>query len=227
MRSWEVIDHADVPHDDGTVYLCQRGSSFAIHVDGAMLMDNLVHGSEVALASMACERVTGGPARRVVVGGLGMGFTLQAALQSVPLDGEVIVAELIEAVVRWNRGEAGRAAGHPQRDPRTTVYVGDVADLFEGPDRGYCAILLDVDNGPEALTRPLNGWLYTQQGLSRARRALRPGGVLGIWSAYDDDRLTRRLRGGGFDVEVHPYFEEGRDSHDGRSTDTLWFARKI
>ncbi len=227
MRPWEVIDQAPVPYDDSTVYLSQRGSSFAIHVESVMLMDNIAHGSEVALAEMACERVTDAPARRIVVGGLGMGFTMAAALRCVPGDGEVITAELIEAVVRWNRGPAGRASGHPQRDPRARIHVGDVADLFTGPNRGYCAILLDVDNGPRALTRPINGWLYTQKGLSRARRSLRPGGVLAIWSAYTDDSLTRRLRGGGFEVDVVPFFEAGRNTHDGKNTDTLWFARRV
>lgn len=226
MDNWDIIDSADIDDDDGMLYLSQQGSSYAIYVDGRMLMDNTAHGSEVALADLACSRVAGPVARRVLVGGLGMGFTLAAALRCVPEDGEVVVAELSPAVVRWNQGPAGGNAGHPQLDPRTRVFEGDVADCFEGPDRGYCAILLDVDNGPNALTRPINGWLYTDHGLSRARRALRPGGVLAIWSSHDDPELTERLIGGGFEVELIPFHEPGRDSFDGKSTDMLWMARR-
>ncbi|MFT5686200.1 MAG: spermidine synthase, partial [Myxococcota bacterium] len=135
-------------------------------------------------------------------------------------------AELMPAVLRWNRELTGRAARYPLRDPRAAVYLGDVGDLVEVAPRPWSAILLDVDNGPRALTRPNNGWLYTRQGLKAARAALIPGGILGVWSSSPDPAFTRRLRKAGFIVEVLLYNEVNRPTNDESGTHTLWMARQ-
>lgn len=225
MRPWDIIDREPVPDDDGLMYLMARGGEYAIVVDDRELMSNRQHGSEDALADLACDRLMSLEDARVLVGGLGMGFTLAAALRRVGAKGSVTVAELIPAVVRWNREYVGHAAGHPLQDPRVEVYVGDVCDLVDTVT-GWSAILLDVDNGPRALSRPTNGWLYTPQGVKTALAALIPGGVLGIWSAAGDPSLTRHLRKAGFDVEVHRHTEHGRPTEDGSGTHVLWMARR-
>lgn len=226
MRPWEVLESADVPDDDGMIYLAERGGEYGIFVNGRQLMTNRCHGSEVALADLACDRLASTDDARILVGGLGAGFTLAAALKRIGSGGQVTVAELMPAVVRWNREHLplGRPAGHPLRDERTVVYVGDVADLVEAPPERWSAILLDVDNGSLALTRPTNGWLYTRQGLRKAWDGLVPGGVLGIWSCERDASLTRRLRKQGFQVEVIEYEEPGRPGPDGRSSHILSMA---
>ena len=226
MRPWEYIDSEEVPADDSTIYLMARGSEYVIHVDGCELMSNRLHGSEDALADLACDRLPALDDARVLVGGLGMGFTLAAVLRRVGPRGSTTVAELIPAVVRWNQEFVGAAAGHPLRDPRAVVHSGDVAELVDTPPLPWSAILLDVDNGPDALTRPYNGWLYTRAGLAAAKRALIPGGVLGVWSAAPDRSFTKRLRAAGFEVEVLSHFEPDRPTFDDRGTHVLWMARR-
>ncbi len=226
MRPWEVVDHEAVPDDDGTLYLIQRGSEFVIHVNGYELMSNRLHGSEDALADFACDRLPELDAAKILVGGLGMGFTLAAVLRRIGAAGEAWVAELMPAVIRWNREVVGKAARYPLRDPRSRVHLGDVGGLVREPPASWSAILLDVDNGPRALTRPTNGWLYTKEGLRTAQQALIPGGVLGIWSALHDPPLTRRLRNVGFEVEVIDHNEPGRPTHDDSGTHVLWMARR-
>ncbi len=225
-RPWQCIDYEDVPDDDGTIYLMSRGTEYAIVVDDRELMNNRVHGSEDALSDLACDRLAALDDAHILVGGLGMGFTLAAALRRVGPSGSVTVAELLGAVIRWNREYVGKAARHPLRDQRSVVYNGDVGDLVEKPPKRWSAILLDVDNGPMSLTRPTNGWLYTKSGLRAAWDALIPGGVLGVWSAGDDPAFTRRLRAMGFEVEVIRYVEEGRPTRDGDGTDVIWMARR-
>ena len=224
MRPWDIIDHEPLPYEEGTIFLIARGGEYAIHVNGRELMGNREHGSEDALADLACDRLGELEDAKILVGGLGMGFTLAAALRRIGPNGQVTVAELMPAVVRWNREWIGRAAGHPLRDPRVAVHIGDVGDLVERPPVQWSAILLDVDNGPRALTRPNNAWLYTTQGLAHARQSLKPGGVLAIWSADGDGRFTRRLRKGGFNVEVVRYTEERRRTADNKGTHVLWMA---
>jgi len=226
MRAWELVDYEAIPDDDGTIYLMSRGSEYVIHVDGRELMGNREHGSEDALSNLACDRLTHLEDAQILVGGLGKGFTAAAALRRIGPAGGVTVAELIPAVVRWNYEYVGRAAKHPLRDERTNVYVGDVSDLVERPPKRWSAILLDVDNGPKALTRPTNGWLYTAEGLDAARAALLPGGVLGIWSAHPDSSFTARLRKADFDVEVLRFTEDGRPTPDDSGTHVLWMARR-
>jgi spermidine synthase len=226
MRPWEIIDHENVPGEEEVVTLMCRGREYVIHVDGRELMSNKLHGSEDALADWACDRLACLQDARILVGGLGMGFTLAAALGRVGDQAEVTVAELIPAVVRWNRGILGQVAKNPLQDSRAVVYAGDVGDLVEKCDQPWSAILLDVDNGPEALTRPYNGWLYSRQGIRAAWNALIPGGVLGIWSAAADSNLTRRLRKGRFEVEVLFHNEPGRPTEDGSGTHVLWMAKR-
>jgi spermidine synthase len=226
MRTWDIIDEEAVPDDDGTIYLVSRGNEYAIHVDGRELMGNRAHGSEDGLADLACDRLADLESARILVGGLGMGFTLAAALRRVGPLGHATVAELLPAVVRWNRGAAGRASKHPLLDPRCSVYIGDVGDLVEHPPRPWSAILLDVDNGPKSLTRETNGWLYTRKGLHAAMNALIPGGVLGIWSAHSDDSLTSRLHKIGFGVEILDFTEHGRPTPNGSGTHVLWMATR-
>jgi spermidine synthase len=140
---------------------------------------------------------------RVLIGGLGMGFTLAAALKTVGPAAQVVVAELVPEVVDWNRVLIGAPAGHPLKDPRVSVYIGDVADLIRQPADGFDAVLMDVDNGPEALVRRENDWLYSPPGLQAARAALRPRGVLAVWSATADRAFSTRLRQAGFQVQEH------------------------
>jgi spermidine synthase len=225
MRPWELIDSEAVPADDSTLCLVSDGRQYAIRVDDRELMGDGLHGSEDALAEYACDGIRTIEDARVLVGGLGMGFTLAAVLRWIGAAGHVTVAELLPAVVRWNRDYVGRTSGYPLRDPRVTVYIGDVADLLSGPPP-WSAILLDVDNGPNALTRATNGWLYTKAGLRAAHDALIPGGILGIWSALGSASLTRRLRKAGFDVDVIRHIEEGRPTETGDGTHILWIARR-
>jgi spermidine synthase len=228
MRPWDLVDHEPVPHSDARVYLMSRGGVYAIHVDGRELMSTTLHGSEDALADLACDQLEDLPTARVLVGGLGMGFTAAAVLRRLGADGRCVVAELLPAVVRWNREvpALSRAAGRPLLDPRVTVYEGDVGDLIENPPAPWSAILLDVDNGPRSLTRPSNGWLYTDEGLDAAWAALRAGGVLAIWSVADDASLTDGLQVMGFEVKVAMYTEAGRPTPDGSGTHVVWTARR-
>ncbi len=185
-------------------------------------MNTRVHGSEIALAERACARIAARPSPRLLIGGLGMGFTLAAALRSLDGSAEVVVAELVPEVVDWNRELVGEPSGHPLRDPRTTVHIGDVAECLRQPGSKFDAILMDVDNGPEGLIRAENDWLYGAAGLAAAKAALRSCGELAIWSAGPDERFTKRLRAAGFDVET----EVVRPHRSGKGAKhVLWFAR--
>jgi spermidine synthase len=198
MKPWIELGRARAP-GGGELTLHQRDREFVIRVDGAELMSSRVHGSEEALAEVGIP--TGAAAPRVLVGGLGMGFTLRAALDAVPARGEVVVAEISDAVVEWNRGPLAELAGAPLADRRVAVHVGDVGEAIRGGR--FDAILLDVDNSPHALTRPGNDALYSERGLAAARKALRPGGRLAVWSAVRAPAFERRLRRGGYQVSVH------------------------
>jgi spermidine synthase len=182
--------------------LTRRANEYIILANGKSLMSSRMHGSEEALATLACRRVRTMEQPCVLVGGLGMGFTLRATLDVLPPDAMVIVAEIVPSVVEWNRGPLGPLAGQPLKDRRVRVHVGDVAvTLNSGPGR-FDAVLLDVDNGPAAFTSSDNARLYDDRGLAAARAALKIGGVLAVWSARDDRKFEQRLRYGGFRVEV-------------------------
>jgi spermidine synthase len=199
-----LLGTAPIPGTGTEMRLYQSGDLFSIKLPGrGDLMNSRMHGSEKALADLACARLGGTSKPRLLIGGLGMGFTLAAALKAVGPGAEIVVAELVPEVVTWNRTLIGAPAGHPLADPRSSVYVGDVADVIRREAAGFDAILMDVDNGPEALVRRENDWLYGPAGLRAARAALRVGGVLAVWSATPDRGFSKRLRQAGFDVQEH------------------------
>ena len=201
MKPWELLGETRTP-DGSLMALMRRDREHIILANGKPLMSNLMHGSEEALASLACTRVRTRPQPCVLVGGLGMGFTLRATLDALPADASVIVAELLPAVVEWNRGPLAPLAGEPLKDPRVTVLQNDVAETMRASEGRFDAMLLDVDNGPSAFTESANAELYTDRGLASARTALKNGGVLAVWSAREDRKFEQRLRYNGFRVEV-------------------------
>jgi spermidine synthase len=203
MKRFVLLDTTPLP-DGGALCLFEYGEDFVIKLEGGkggQLMNTRTHGSEDALGQIPCRRIASRPQPRVLIGGLGMGFTLAAALEVLGPDAEVVVSELVPEVVDWNRTLIGEPAGHPLTDERVTVHLGDVGEQIRHPESGFDAILLDVDNGPEGLIRRENDWLYGHAGLQAARAALRPGGVLAIWSVSADGRFRRYLKQHGFRVE--------------------------
>ena len=186
------------------LHLFRRDRDYSIAVSGVPgeLMNSRMHASEDALAELGCAPIAGRRGARVLIGGLGMGFTLASTLRVLGPDARVTVAELVPEVVEWNRGELGSCAGYPLRDPRVEVWVGDVGAALRGP-ASFDAILLDVDNGPEGLTREENGRLYSPTGLRGAYRQLTPGGTLAVWSAHPAPAFARKLRQAGFEVQTH------------------------
>jgi spermidine synthase len=198
MIPWETLDTAPVPGGDETLRLKRRGSEYSIMLGTNELMNSRMSGSEEALARLTIESMGDMPAPKVLVGGLGMGFTLRAALALLPPRAEVTVAELVPAVVAWARGPMAELHAGSLQDPRVTIVEGDVSRSIT---RGaWDAILLDVDNGPEGLSRAGNDALYHYEGLVDAHRALRPGGVLSVWSSGPNRGFTRRLQQAGFKV---------------------------
>ncbi|MDP2053361.1 MAG: MnmC family methyltransferase [Acidobacteriota bacterium] len=209
MKPWELLAEARTP--DGTLLtLTRRDTELVIMAAGKILMSSRMHGSEEAMAEMAFKRLGlpgGGPRRSldgacVLVGGLGLGYTLRATLDLLPADATVVVAELIPAIVDWHRGPLAALADRPTDDPRVQIDVKDViATLRSSPGR-FDAILLDIDNGPEAFTESSNAGLYNDRGIAAIRAALKPGGVLAVWSAWEDRRFEQRLKYAGFKVTV-------------------------
>jgi spermidine synthase len=223
MNPWNLLDSAPVPGNAGELRLYQRGAEFSIKVAGrGELMNSRAHGSEDALAEHACARLTDCTRPRLLIGGLGMGFTLAAALRQLGKQAQVVVAELVPAVVEWNRGALGACAGHPLDDPRVSVRTCDVARLLVAEQQAYDAILLDVDNGPEGLTRNENDWLYGEDGLNAAYAALRPQGVLAVWSAGPDQAFMQRLRKVGFEVDEVRVRAHGTKG----ARHIIWLARR-
>jgi spermidine synthase len=199
-----LLGTAAIPDTDKQLQLYQSGELFSIRIAGrGDLMNSRMHGSEKALAELACARLRDARAPRVLIGGLGMGFTLAAALDATGPDARFVVAELVPEVVAWNRTLIGAPAGYPLADPRSGVYIGDVANLIREQPGGFDCIMMDVDNGPEGLVRRENDWLYGAAGLLATRAALRPDGVLAVWSASPDRPFTRRLRQAGFNIREH------------------------
>lgn len=222
MRPWQLLDTAAVPGNGGELQLYQRGDEFSIKLAGrGELMSSRVHGSEEVLAEQSCARL-GVEHPRLLIGGLGMGFTLAAALRHVGEQARITVAELVPAVVTWNREQLGGCAGYPLQDPRVSVHDGDVAQLLKRNEAVYDAILLDVDNGPEGLTHRNNNWLYSMDGLNAAYAALRPAGILAVWSAGAAPEFTQRLQKVGFEVDEMRVRAHGKKG----ARHTLWFARR-
>jgi len=202
--------------------LVQRGDEFTILLDRTELMSTRVSASEEALATMTCERLAGRPAPELLIGGYGMGYTLRAALSVLGADASVTLAEIVPEIIAWARGPMAQLTAGCLDDPRLVLVSDDVAMLINAARAGYDAILLDVDNGPEGLTRPFNDHLYTASGLQAAMRALKPGGVLAIWSAWPDAAFAQRLAQAGFAVSEVSVKEQSGD----RGADhVIWFAQ--
>lgn len=201
MKALELLGQTRTPGGDDLT-LTRRDREYIILANGKSLMSSRMHGSEEALATLACRRARTLDAPSLLVGGLGMGFTLRATLDLLPPDASVIVVELVPAVVEWNRGPLGPLADHPLKDKRVRVEVGDVAATLRSSSGRFDAVLLDVDNGPSAFTASDNTRLYDDRGLAAARAALKIGGVLAVWSAWEDRKFEQRLRYGGFTVDV-------------------------
>jgi spermidine synthase len=201
MKAWELLGETSAP--DGTdIRLTRRDDEYVILANGKPLMSSRLHGSEEALATLGCTEARTQPHPRVLVGGLGMGFTLRAVLDVLPHDASVIVAELLPAVIEWNRGPLGTLAGYPLRDRRVRIEVSDVGFTLRANREHFDAILLDVDNGPAAFTVGVNSGLYDNSGVAAAYAALCPGGTLAVWSAWEDRKFEQRLRFHGFTVNV-------------------------
>jgi spermidine synthase len=196
----ELLDVAQVPGGE-ELKLFRRGADFMIVLGRNELMNSRMSGSEEALATLACARIAGRKAPHMLIGGYGMGFTLRAALATLPKDTRVTVAELVPEIMTWAKGPMREMTGASLGDPRVRLVEDDVALLVAENKRAYDAILLDVDNGPDGLTREENDRLYSREGLAAAKAALRPGGVMAIWSAAPDAAFARRLGQAGFAVE--------------------------
>jgi spermidine synthase len=201
MIPWIQLDSANVPGGREELRLKRRGGEFSIMLGANELMNSRLSGSEEALAWLSCAKIRGRQRPKMLIGGLGMGFTLRAALAELAPDATVVVAELVPAVVAWARGPMGELFAGSLDDPRVDVRLADVADLIASGKGVYDAILLDVDNGPDGLSRRENDRLYSMAGLAAARSALTPGGVLAVWSAHPDKGFAARLRQSGFEVD--------------------------
>jgi spermidine synthase len=202
MNPWIHLDTAQIL-DGGELRLMQRGQDYSIMSGTIELMNSRLYGSEVALFKLAWAKAGARPAPRVLIGGLGMGFTLRAALAGLPKDAKITVAELVPEVIAWARGHLAGLHGDSLDDPRITVVQADVADLLRDPKPPYDLILMDVDNGPDGLNRETNDGLYSVAGLTVMRRAVRHGGVLAVWSAGPDQAFSGRMRRSGFAVDEH------------------------
>jgi spermidine synthase len=213
MRHWTLLGEAPIPGQEQSLLLYRGKDDFSIKITGGHeLMSTRKHGSEDALGRLPCLRVRQPESAKVLIGGLGMGFTLAAVLAEVGSRAVVTVAELIPEVVEWNRGPLGEFSGRPLDDLRTRVHTGDVAELLRKCQAAYDVIALDVDNGPEGLTASSNDWLYTTAGILATQRALRPDGVLAYWSAGPDQAFHDRLRRCGLlveEVRVHAHGKKG------------------
>ena len=196
MKPQHTLGKASTP-DGGEIVLYERDGAYFIRVNGLELMTSRAHGSEEDLARLALAKIKR-KKPRVLVGGLGMGFTLRAVLDNVPEESKVMVAEILPVVVAWNRSELAHLAGSPLEDPRVSVVERDVAEIIAAGPAAFDAVLLDVDNGPAALTIAENDRLYGPTGLAAIHRTLRPGGVLGVWSADPDKPFEKRLAKAGF-----------------------------
>lgn len=222
MVPWVHLDTVAIPGEQDALRLMQRGDEFSIRIGTIELMNNRLRGSEEALATLTCARLHDRPRARVLIGGLGMGFTLRAALDGLGSEASVVVAELVPAVAAWARGPLAKLFAGSLNDPRVELRLEDVSRSIQSGSAQYDAILLDVDNGPEGLTRRANDRLYDMWGLRRARYALRSGGILAVWSGGPDRKFKARLQRSGFavdEVRVHANGSSGRRH-------VLWLATR-
>ncbi len=224
MKRWVHLDTAKIPNNGGELTFSRRDNEFSIRLSGVRgeLMNSRMYGSEEALSELGCQHLGDTEKAQVLVGGLGMGYTLAAALRCVTPCSRVTVAELIPEVVEWNKGPLGGCAGNPLQDARTDVYLGDVAELLVKDTGIFDAILLDVDNGPEGITQADNNWLYSEEGLTEIYKTLKPEGMLAIWSAGFDPMFSIRLKKAGYQVNTKTV-----RAHAGKgSRHTIFLAQK-
>jgi spermidine synthase len=223
MIPWLQIDKVQVPDAEVELRLMRRGGDFSMMLGQNELMNSRLSGSEEALATLSCKRIEAVKRPHLLIGGLGMGFTLRAALAVLGTDARITVAELVPAVIAWARGPMAELFGDSLTDPRASIHQGDVLDVIRSSPAAFDAVLVDVDNGPEALIRKANDALYDTKGLQAIGRALRPGGVLAIWSSGPNPAFSRRLRAAGFDaneVGVRATTKRSGAHH------VIWFATK-
>ena len=223
MIPWQQIDSARVPDSDVELRLMRRGTEFSMMLGQNELMNSRLSGSEEALATLACRRIEAVKRPHLLIGGLGMGFTLRAALAVLGPEARITVAELVPAVIAWARGPLAGIFGDSLDDPRANILSSDVVEVIQSRPAAFDAILLDVDNGPEGLIREANNALYSLKGLKAIRTALRPRGVLAVWSSGPNPAFTRRLRDAGFDaneVGVRATTKRSGAHH------VIWFATK-
>jgi spermidine synthase len=207
VKPWTTLGRAATP-DGSWLELREHDGEYVIRADGYDLMTSRQHGSEDAMMRLACPSPAANAC--VLIGGLGMGYTLRATLDALPPTATVVVAELIPEVVEWNNGPLAELVGRPLDDPRVTARLGDVAAAIRGASRMFDVILLDVDNGPGALTQRTNGWLYSPAGLASMHAALRPGGALAVWAVSGDPTFERHLRAAGFEPSTHQVTAHGK-----------------
>jgi spermidine synthase len=223
MIPWQQIDSARVPDSDVELRLMRRGTEFSMMLGQNELMNSRLSGSEEALATLACKRIEAVKRPHLLIGGLGMGFTLRAALTVLGPEARITVAELVPAVVAWARDPMADLFGDSLVDPRASIVTADVIEVIQSHSSAFDAILLDVDNGPEGLIRKANDALYTVKGLTKIRRALRPGGVLAVWSSGPNPSFTKRLRDADFvvnEVGVRATTKRSGAHH------VIWFATR-
>lgn len=221
MTRQTLLEYAEIPGSDSILKLYQGKHDCTIVVSGkGDLMSTRKHASEDALGTLPCQMLKQTDAVNVLIGGLGMGFTLAAVLTATGSKSRVVVAELVPEVVEWNKGLLGSYAGHPLSDTRTTVYHGDVTDLLRDAEQRYDVIALDVDNGPEGFSSSSNDWLYSSEGIGCARESLNSDGVLAYWSATPDPRFTKQLRKCGLQVSEKSVYAHGKKG----AKHTIWLA---
>ena len=200
MKPWITVGEALSP--DGTrLELVEHDGEYIIRADDLPLMSTRVHFSEIELARLVCNKLR--PGAKVMIGGLGLGYTLRAALDLIPKDGKAVQVELVPEVIEWNKGPLAQFAEHPLDDKRTELVQNDVSKVIKNARNEYDSIMLDVDNGPSPLVSERNAWLYTDHGLGAIRSALKNGGRVAIWSADDEPRFVSRMKRNGFRAQKH------------------------
>jgi spermidine synthase len=221
MKKTILLDQATTP-DGRPMTLHEHDGVYMIRIDGVELMSTRQHHSEEKLAELACVHLQGrSSGARVLIGGLGLGFTLRTALENLGPDAEVVVVELMPAVIRWNQTPDYKLGADAMADPRVEVVTGDVVDLLKKSRGQFDAIILDVDNGASGLTAAANSRLYSATGLAMIRAALRPDGCLAVWSADADPAFVERMGKCGFAVAV----ERARTHPTGGSWNSLFIGR--
>ena len=222
MKHQTLLGQAAIPGGERVLKLYEGKDDCSIVISGrGELMSTRRHASEDALGTLPCQLLEQPETASVLIGGLGMGFTLAAALAATGKHSQVLVAEIVAEVIEWNRGTLGRYSGYPLNDARTSVYHGDVSDLLRAATPRYDVIALDVDNGPEALSSAGNNWLYSREGIACSRQCLNRNGVLAYWSATPDTQFAKRLRHSGLTVTEKRVFAHGSKG----TRNTIWLGR--